>query len=356
MINYQNKLLLTVLFIFLCINSNAADDHKLLLENEKNTIEIYHKLSHSVVNITSISVATDFWNREQIEIPRGSGSGFVWDKKGHIVTNFHVVEGSDSFIVTFNNDKKQYKAKPVGGEPRKDIAVLKLTSLPNKLTPIFPGNSSTLQVGQKAIAIGNPFGMDNTVTTGIISALNRRIVGITGLKIYGMIQTDASINPGNSGGPLFNSSGELIGMNTMIFSKTGTSTGIGFAIPSDTINRMVPQIIKYGKVIQPGLGIAILPDQYKNRLGIEKGIVITGFLDKKNPISKSGLRTLRRDEYGRIILGDIIIAIDGKETKDLSDIYNILQEYKVGDYVEITYLRNNSKKKLKVKLTKVQAE
>ena len=325
---------------------------KLSTENEKNTIHIFQENVYSVVNVSNIQIAKSIWNYGAIEVPAGAGTGIVWGEDGYIVTNFHVVQGGDSFLISFHKDPKQYKATLVGIEPRHDIAVLKLSEKPNKLRPINIGRSSGLMVGQKALAIGNPYGLDHTITEGIISAVDRKIDGIGGVKIYGMIQTDASINPGNSGGPLLNSSGELIGMNTVIISQSGASAGVGFAVPVDNINRIAPQLIKYGKVIRPGLGIGIAPDDLKFRFGIQEGIVIS-YIDSNGPAAKAGIKGMAQDKYGRIYLGDIITAIDGKKTNTYDDIYHILDDYKTGDNVEITYKRKEKLYKIKIKLVAV---
>ncbi len=312
-----------------------------MLENEKNSIQIFASTVKSVVYISNIQkVRRGFFDLTEYEMPAGAGTGYVWDEFGHIVTNFHVIDGGDKFLVSFEGDKTQYEAKYIGGSPNKDIAVLKLVKKPKILYPISIGESKSLKVGQKAIAIGNPFGLDHTMTAGIISALNRKIKGFGGVSISGMIQTDASINPGNSGGPLLNSSGELIGMNTMIFSQSGTSAGVGFAVPVDTIKRIVPQLIKYGKVIRPGLGIVLLPDQMKARFGLEKGVVIAK-ISPTSPAAKAGLQGMSEDIYGRIFLGDIILEIDGVETNSFDDIYQVLDKHKVGDKVVIKFLRDD---------------
>ncbi|OFZ76445.1 MAG: hypothetical protein A2451_09360, partial [Bdellovibrionales bacterium RIFOXYC2_FULL_39_8] len=313
----QEAIFFLLLFIIPLFPASALLDGQMsdgLTAEEKNTISIYKKNDSAVVNITSIKLARTFWDYSPVEVPVGSGSGFLWDTDGHIVTNAHVVGDSDSFIVTFHHDQKQYKATVVGSEPRKDIAVLKIVDPPKALQPIGPGSSASLLVGQKAVAIGNPFGMDNTLTVGVVSALDRKIEGVGGVKIHGMIQTDASINPGNSGGPLLNSSGELIGMNTVIFSQSGTSSGVGFAVPVDTIKRIVPQLIKNGKVIGPGLGITLLSDEISFRFNVKEGLIIASFVDEKGPLAAAGLRGITRDRYGRLYLGDIILAIDGKKT------------------------------------------
>ena len=283
---------------------------------------------------------------ERFEVPQGSGTGYIWDKEGHIVTNFHVVQGGDSFVITFKNDKKQYKAKVVGVAPNKDIAVLKLIDLPKTLTPINLGKSSTLLEGQMALAIGNPFGLDHSISKGIISALGRKIDGIGGVKIHNMIQTDAAINQGNSGGPLLDSSGKLIGMNTMIFSTSGSSAGLGFAVPVDTVKRITPQLIKHGKVIRPGLGIGILSQNYRSS---EKGAAIS-YIDPDGAAAIAGLKGMSRDRFGRIWPGDIILKIEGKEVNGKDDVYHVLEKFKIGDTIEIEFLRERKKKKAKVKL------
>jgi S1-C subfamily serine protease len=323
-----------------------------LLEYEKNTISIFKKSVKSVVNVSNIVLARrgGFFDFDITEIPAGQGSGWVWDNKGHIVTNYHVIAKGDNFLISFHKDPKQYKAKIVGAEPRKDIAVLKLTEIPKNLHPVKLGSSKGLQVGQKATAIGNPFGLDHTVTTGIVSATGRKISGVGGVKIHNMIQTDTSINPGNSGGPLFDSSGNVIGMNTMIFSHSGSSAGVGFAVPIDSIKRIVPQLINNGEVKRPALGIGLLEDRAKDYFGIKKGIVIK-FVYENSPAKKIGLKGMGKDRYGRYHIGDIIHKIDGKEVNNYDDIYHALDKYKIGDEVEVHYLRKNKIKKAKLKLT-----
>lgn len=328
------------------------NDLKFLTENEKNTISIFQESVNSVVNVSNVQIAKSFWDYGEVEVPAGAGSGFIWDDQGHIVTNFHVVQGGDSFLISFHKDPKQYKAKLIGAEPRQDIAVLKLIEGPNKLFPLSKGSSSNLMVGQKALAIGNPYGLDHTLTAGIISALDRKIDGIGGVKIHGMIQTDASINPGNSGGPLINSSGDLIGMNTVIISKSGSSSGVGFAVPVNIINRIVPQIIKYKKVTRPGLGIGIAPDNIKYRFGLQEGIVIS-YIDPKGPAAKAGLKGMSQDKYGRIYLGDTIVSINGNKINNYDDIYHLLDNFKGGDLVDVGYLRNDKILKVKIKLIEI---
>ncbi|MDA8793590.1 trypsin-like peptidase domain-containing protein [Bacteriovoracaceae bacterium] len=323
-------------------------DQNYLLEVEKRLIGIYKNVSKSVVGVSNIRKVDNFFYGNA-EVPQGMGSGFIWDDQGHVVTNYHVVQGGDSFVISFNQDAKQYKAKLVGTEPKKDIAVLKLQELPKNLHTINKGASEALQVGQMGIAIGSPFGLDYTMTRGIISALNRRIDGIGGVKIHGMIQTDASINQGNSGGPLLDSTGSLIGMNTLIFSPSGASAGLGFAVPVDTIKSIVPQLIKHGKVIRPGLGITVLEDHYTRRFFGEKGVAIAS-LAEGSPAEKAGLKGMARSRRGKIKFGDLILKIDGKDINTYSQIYNLLDNYKVGDEVEVTYIRDEKTQKTKLKL------
>lgn len=326
------------------------DDKSLagLLESEKNTIAVVKQSVDSVVSITTSQLART-WDYGTVEIPRGAGSGFVWDNDGHIVTNFHVVKGASSLYVHFNNDKAQYEAKVIGVEPNKDVAVLQLQKRPEKLIPVNVGSSSNLMQGQQTFAIGNPLGLDHSVTSGIVSALDRKIDGIGGIKIYGMIQTDAAINQGNSGGPLLSSKGEVIGMNTMIVSRSGSSAGLGFAVPVDTISRVVPQLIKHGKVIRPGLGIGVLEDHVRDQYVGSKGVVLS-FVDPEGAAGKAGLKGMMRDRYGRIYLGDIILKVDDKEVNTRDDIFHILEEYKIGETITLEYLRDQKKNKLQLKL------
>ncbi|WP_408098710.1 S1C family serine protease [Peredibacter sp. HCB2-198] len=336
------------LFIVLSLFSMASWSAE-LLQVETKTIDIYRKAVPSTVNVSNIRLARNSFYGE-VEVPQGAGSGFVYDDKGHIITNFHVVQGGNSFVVTFHNDPKQYKATIVGTAPEKDIAVLKLNEKPSKLSPIVFGSSKDLQVGQYSFAIGSPFGLDYTLTTGVISALGRKIDGIGGVKINDMIQTDAAINMGNSGGPLLDSSGQLIGMNTVIFSTSGSSAGLGFAVPADTIKMIVPQIIQHGRVIRPGLGIGIVPDSMKRRIvGDDKGIIVS-YVDEKGGAAKAGIKGMTQDRYGRTYLGDIILSVDGQDVNSLDDIYQVLETKKVGDEVMVKYRREGKTLATKVKL------
>lgn len=315
-----------------------------LLDDEKNTIVIFQKAADSVVFVNTTALVRDVFFQETHEVPAGAGTGFLWDKDGHIVTNFHVVQSSASKEVKVTlRDGRELTAKVIGVEPRRDVAVLKLndkTNLPSGFLERL-ADSGELQVGQKTIAIGNPFELSHTLTTGVVSALGRNVPSpAQGISNRDMIQTDAAINPGNSGGPLMDSRGYLIGMNTAIFSQSGSSAGVGFAVPSNAIKRIVTQLIKTGKVKQPGLGISVVPQYILEQYNV-KGTMVRSV----NPnAEKAGLRGIRRDKRGRPQLGDVITAIDGKKVEDLDDIYAILEEKNIGDKVSVEVLRDKDKK------------
>lgn len=311
-----------------------------LLPNELNNIAIFKSASPLVVHVNNLRYYQEFFTFNISKSRAGEGSGFIWDKLGHIVTNYHVVRNADQISISFK-DGSNTLAKVVGIEPRKDIAVLRV-ELGDKVVNPFPlADSSTLLPGQKTIAIGNPFGLDHTLTTGVISALGRQFPSqIHGVTIRDMIQTDASINPGNSGGPLFDSRGHLIGMNTAIISRTGSSSGIGFAVPSNTIKRIVSQIIEHGKVIQPMIGIHLLDDGVAKHLGISGAIV--GEVFHNSPAANAGIRGTRRSRNGRIFIGDILTQIDQIQIKSYDDLYNYLERKKVGDEIELTFKRTKA--------------
>ncbi|MBI4676209.1 MAG: trypsin-like peptidase domain-containing protein [Elusimicrobia bacterium] len=322
-----------------------------LLPDEENTIAVFNEASPAVVFVTNIAIERSFY-LDEFAIPQGSGSGFIWDKAGHIVTNYHVVAGGDIFLVKLK-DHTELRARLVGDEKRKDIAVLKVDAPQEKLRVLPLGDSSTLRVGQKTVAIGNPFGLDNTLTTGIISALGRQIEGVGGVTIRDLIQTDAAINPGNSGGPLLDSDGRLIGINTMMVSRSGANAGIGFAVPVSFVKKIVPQLIKYGKVIQPGMGISILSESQKYYLlGAIKGVVIRE-ITPGSPADRAGLKGMRRDFTGRLVLGDMIVGINDDRIADYDDLYNALDRYKVGDAVTVKVIREDKKRSFRVELVNV---
>ena len=307
-------------------------------EDEKATIKLFEETSPSVVFITTINLRRDFFSTNIYKMPAGTGSGFIWDSDGHIVTNYHVIKGADEAQITLW-DQSTWDAKLVGVEPDKDLAVLKIKAPDDRLKPIKIGESKNLLVGQKAFAIGNPFGFDQTLTSGVISALGREIESVTRRPITGVIQTNAAINPGNSGGPLLDSAYRLIGINTAIYSPTGSYAGIGFAVPVDTINRIVPQLIEYGKVIKPGLGINIAPDSFVSTRLNTSGVLILNVIEGGGA-EKAGLKATTQSANGKISLGDIIKKVEGKNVEDSSDLFRILDAKVVGDTVNVTVDRD----------------
>ncbi len=319
-----------------------------LAEDEKSTIELFSKVSPMVVHITTNTLERSRFTRNVQEVPSGTGSGFIWDDQGHIVTNYHVIKDADSTTVSLA-DRSSWPAKVVGVAPDKDIAVLKIDSPVDQLIPVIIGTSADIQVGQKSFAIGNPFGLDQTLTTGVISALGREIDSVTGRKISDVIQTDAAINPGNSGGPLLDSAGRLIGITTAIYSPSGAYAGIGFAIPVDIVRRYVPELIQYGRLIQPTLGITIARgDQF------DVGGVLIVSVEPKSSAEEAGLRPTMQDRYGRIILGDIISAVNKQKVRTPDDLLTLLEKSKIGEYVTLTVLRGGSQTDLQVKLVQRQ--
>lgn len=308
-----------------------------LASDEKNTIDIFRNTSPSVVYITSIALRRNLFSLNAVEIPQGTGSGFVWDKKGRIVTNFHVISDANAIQVTMA-DQSKWKASLVGVAPDKDLAVIQINAPERILDPILIGESDDLLVGQKVIAIGNPFGLDQTITSGIISALGREIKAVTGRVIQGVIQTDAAINPGNSGGPLLDSAGRLIGVNTAIYSPSGAYAGIGFAVPVTEINRVVPQLISNGRIIKPGLGVTLADARISQRLGIEGLIIID--VSAGSGAHAAGLRPTRQYR-GDIVLGDIIKEVSGKSLRSVDDLQSILEHKKVGEQVDVVIERDS---------------
>ena len=308
-----------------------------LAADELNNIAVFKAVSPSVVNITALGVERDFFSTRVTQVPRGTGTGFVWDESGHIVTNFHVIQEASGARVTLS-DQSSHKAALVGVFPDRDLAVLKIEAPRGKLPPIALGSSKDLQVGQKVYAIGNPFGLDQTLTTGIVSALNREIESVTRRTIRGAIQTDAAINPGNSGGPLLDSAGRVIGVNTAIYSPSGASAGIGFAIPVDEVNRIVPRLIRDGRMVRPALGVTAGPENMAKALGLPKGVPLVAVVPG-GPAQKAGLRPFTRGAQGGIVAGDVIQAIDDTAVADLDDMLTALERYQPGDRVTLTLWR-----------------
>ena len=323
-----------------------------LAEEERQTIELFRSASRSVAFITTQVQRVDFWTRNVFEVPAGTGSGFVWDDRGHVVTNFHVVEGvvqGGSAKVTLGDEP--YDARVVGFARDQDLAVLHIGAPHEKLVPIPVGTSSELQVGQKVLAIGNPFGLDHTLTTGIVSALGRTIQSVSGSSIFDVIQTDAAINPGNSGGPLLDSGGRLVGVNTAIYSPSGASAGIGFAVPVDTVSRIVPELIAYGRVVRPRLGIGMddgLSAYVTRRLGVE-GVLVRDVY-RSTGAAAAGLRGTQLGEDGRVVPGDVIQEIDGKAVGSVGDLLGRLGSYRPGDTVTLKLWREGETRQVRVRL------
>jgi S1-C subfamily serine protease len=307
-----------------------------------------------VVNITSLAAQRDRLGLDETAIPQGTGSGFLWDDQGYIVTNYHVLSRGDEFRVTLSDWTRPLSARVVGIAPDQDLAVLKIDAPANQLTPAPLGTSAGLLPGQKVLAIGSPFELDQTLTTGVISGLGREITALTNRPIQGAIQTDAAINPGNSGGPLLDSAGLVIGVNSQIRSPTGVSAGIGFAIPIDTVRRIVPQLIRTGKIERIGIGIRIIPDQTIARLGLQ-GVMIRE-LDPKGPAAEAGLRPSQRLPSGQIVPGDLIVAANSRPVNNSADLYRVIDQLKAGDELSLRVLREDQELTVKVRLAVLTVE
>ena len=308
-----------------------------LTVEERSVTRLFEQASPSVVFITSIALRTDLFRLNVMQLPRGTGSGFVWDEHGHVVTNYHVLAEGNAFEVTLA-DQSTWEAEVVGFEPDKDLAVLRITAPPERLPPITVGSSHDLKVGQQVLAIGNPFGFDQTLTTGVISALGREIESMARIPIRDVIQTDAAINPGNSGGPLLDSAGRLIGVNTAIYSPSGSYAGIGFAIPVDTVNWVVPQLIAFGRLQRPSLGLGLAADQISRRLGVEGLLVLS--VEPGSGADRAGVQPTTRDRWGRLRLGDILVAVDSEPVTSHGDLQLLLERRQPGEQVVLTLLRD----------------
>ncbi len=306
--------------------------------------EVYTRVSPSVVAVANNAlVRSGLFGFQLYEVPQGAGSGFVWDKQGHIVSNYHVVRQANTLTVTFR-DGTRYDAKLVGVAPDYDLALLKIEAPPEKLVPVTVAPSRALQVGQPVYAIGNPFGLDTTLSAGIVSALGRTITSMTERKICDVIQTDTAINPGNSGGPLLTGGGALIGVNTAILSPSGASAGIGFAVPSDTVARVVPQLIEKGHVTRVGLGVQLLPDHVTARADIT-GVALYA-VSEKTPAAAAGLTGLAVNALGDLVFGDVITAVDKKPVRTIEELQSILDPRKPGERVTLTVARENKTREL----------
>ena len=338
------------LWISLTAEPRAVTPRGDLAASELTNIDIFREASPSVVFITTLADRVNFWTRDITRIPRGTGSGFLWDEHGHIVTNFHVIQNASAVHIRLN-DQRSYKAAFVGASPDHDIAVLRMpiTSDMPKALPI--GTSHDLLVGQAMYAIGNPFGLDYTLTTGVVSALNRSLDTENGTTIDGLIQTDAAINPGNSGGPLLDSAGRLVGINTAIYSPSGAYAGIGFAVPIDTVNRVVPQLIAHGRYQRPRLGITSddrISQRITEKTGV-RGVVIIG-VERGSPAEAAGLRGARIVDGGELLVGDIILSLGEQRIENSESLLDALEQHRIGDRVALRYLRGRDEQEVQVVL------
>ncbi|HWS54034.1 MAG TPA: trypsin-like peptidase domain-containing protein [Pyrinomonadaceae bacterium] len=315
--------------------------------DERNNIEVFRAISPGVVSINTTTQPRGFFDPGG----QGSGSGSVIDEQGHILTNNHVVDDASAVAVSFGGDKT-YPARVVGRDPDTDLAVIRVENAPRELLRVVPlGDSDRLVVGQKVLAIGNPFGLDRTLTTGVISGLQRPIRAQNDRIIEGAIQTDASINPGNSGGPLLDSQGRMIGINSQILTPAGGSVGVGFAVPVNIAKRIVPQLIREGRVVRPKLGVypRAVSDLRGLRLPVQEGLLILQ-LDPAGSAAQAGLRSVTQDENGDLLLGDIILSIDGEKTAEQNDLFRILDKHQFNDVVQVEVLRDGRRATLPVRL------
>jgi len=316
----------------------AKDSYNAGANNEQLTIDLFERTAPSVIYINTTALQRDFWTRNVTEIPGGTGSGFIWDREGHIVTNYHVIKGASKAQVILA-DNTSYSASLVGVAPEKDLAVLKIDAPKELLIPISPGKSYNLKVGQAVYAIGNPFGLDQTLTTGVISALGREIESQAQIPIRDVIQTDAAINPGNSGGPLLDSSGNLIGVNTAIYSPSGAYAGIGFSIPVDVVNWVIPDLVKYGEVKRPRIGIEMVSTQYVQRLGLKGAMVLN--VVPGSPAEQAGMLPTKQDQRG-----DLIVGLNGEKINENLDLVLGLEKYKAGDQITLQIVRGGKEKEV----------
>jgi S1-C subfamily serine protease len=336
-----------------CVSPLQAEPEYLSFktEDEANSTEIYQKASPAVVHVTSTALRRGFFSRNVQEVPQGSGSGFVWDENGLVVTNYHVIHRANRLIVELY-DKSQWDAQVIGIAPEKDLAVLRIEAPKNVLFPLPLGDSSELEVGRKVLAIGNPFGLDTTLTTGVVSALGREIDAPNNRRIRNVIQTDAAINPGNSGGPLLNSLGQLIGVNTAIYSPSGASAGIGFAIPVNTVKEVVPQLISFGRLYRPVIGIELASDRWARRYRIKGVPVVRVF--RGLPAAEAGMTGAWKNSRGEIVLGDVIIAIDGETIASNDDYLSTMEKKKPGDEIVLTTQLNKQQRQYTLTLIEPQ--
>jgi S1-C subfamily serine protease len=321
-----------------------------LADDERTTIAIFEQASPSVVFISTRQRVMNPWTRNILSVPKGTGSGFIWDDLGHVVTNNHVIADASEATVRLN-DGRSYSAVLIGVSPGHDLAVLRINVPFDRPPPVPIGTSGDLRVGQKVFAIGNPFGLDYTLTSGIVSALDRSLEEENGVVIEHLIQTDAAINPGNSGGPLLDSAGRLIGINTAIYSPSGAYAGIGFAVPVDSVNRVVPQLIAQGRYIRPGLGISVDADINRavtRKVGMDGVLVLR--VERGSSAEAAGLRPTRIDRWGDVVPGDLILAIDDQPVTSVSQLLSLLDERNIGDQVMLRVWREGREQEIPVTL------
>ena len=353
---HQALYLLALLLIWwhgAAIGADAQPDYlSFSTDDEANTTEVFQRASPAVVFVTSSELRRQRFTRNVTEIPRGAGSGFIWDAAaGLVVTNYHVVAGADRLTITLA-DEDAFQAEVVGLAPERDLAVLRMIDPPAGLVELPVGDSSELSVGRKVMAIGNPFGLDTTLTVGVVSALDREIQSPSNRTIRGVIQTDAAINPGNSGGPLLNSMGQLVGVNTAIYSPSGGSAGIGFAIPVNTVSEVVPQLIAFGKIMRPVLGVELASDRWLRRYRVEGVPIVRTF--RGFPADNAGMVGARRGSRGEIILGDVITEIEGERVANNDEFLSAMEKHRVGDIIDIVTTREGVEKRFSVELSEVQ--
>ncbi|NIB42907.1 trypsin-like serine protease [Pseudomaricurvus alkylphenolicus] len=316
-------------------------------DDEQNTIEVFRYASPAVVYVTNQAVVRDRYSFNLQTVPRGTGTGVIWDKNGYIITNYHVIEKANKITITMH-DQSHWPAEVVGIAPSKDLAVLRIKAPKDKLQPLPLGDSGKLTVGNKVLAIGNPFGLDTTLTVGVVSALEREIKSSNQRTIRNVIQTDAAINPGNSGGPLINSNGELIGINTAIYSPSGASVGIGFAIPINTVKSIVPSLIANGRLQRPSLGIEIGPSHWARQYGV-KGVPILA-VGRNTPAAQAGLKGVSRTRWGSYQLGDVIIGLGSDVVENTDDLLSALEKHSPGQRVQVDLVRDGKVMQRKLKL------
>ncbi|MCY4428359.1 MAG: trypsin-like peptidase domain-containing protein [Halieaceae bacterium] len=321
-------------------------------EDEVNSMQVYRRASPAVVHVSNTALLRrGFFSPNIQEIPRGSGTGFLWDKNGLVVTNYHVIQGANRIVIELQ-DRSEWQAEVIGVAPEKDLAVLRIEAPRERLFTLPMGDSSELEVGRKVLAIGNPFGLDTTLTTGVVSAVGREIASAGNRKIRNVIQTDAAINPGNSGGPLLNSLGQLVGVNTAIYSPSGASAGIGFAIPVNTVKEVVPQLISYGRLYRPIIGVELASDAWLRRYRIEGLPIVHVFPGL--PAATAGMSGAYRNSRGEIVLGDVIIRVDDKSVSSNDDYLSYMESKRPGDKVTFITTLNGKEKQYVLQLAPPQ--